>query len=92
VSSCVHPDIIGQPTGDPAHSPSQSSSAGYRKLLAFTSAALTRNAAEFGLQVSIALKGARGTGKMTAASQVARELGLHLFEVYSKQNKSFKPT
>ncbi|KAI0693875.1 P-loop containing nucleoside triphosphate hydrolase protein [Cytidiella melzeri] len=59
----------------------QAMSSGYEKLLAFTSAALTRNAVEFELQVNIILKGARGTGKMTAASQVARKLGLHLLEV-----------
>lgn len=56
-------------------------STGYKKLLALASAALTRNAVDFDLQMSVILKGARGTGKMTAASRIARTLGLHLFEV-----------
>ncbi|KAI0086687.1 AAA-domain-containing protein [Irpex rosettiformis] len=54
---------------------------GYTKLLALASAALARNAVDLGLQVSVILKGARGTGKMTAVTHVARELGLHVLEV-----------
>ena len=60
----------------------EASASGYEKLLPLCSAALARNAVEFELQISIILKGARGTGKMTAASQVARKLGLHLLEVH----------
>ena len=56
-------------------------SGGSTKLLQLAEAALTRNAVDFDLQISVVLKGARGTGKMTAITYVAGKLGLHVLEV-----------
>ncbi|KAF8652744.1 hypothetical protein AX16_004241 [Volvariella volvacea WC 439] len=53
----------------------------YDKLLAITSASLARNAVEYNLNLSVVLKGARGTGKFTAAVWVAHKMGMHLLEV-----------
>lgn len=55
----------------------------YEKLLALTAAALNRHAVDYQLQLSILLKGPRGVGKYTVAMQVARRLGIHLYEVQS---------
>ncbi len=52
-----------------------------QKLLTLTSAALTHGASEYHLQLSVILQGTRGVGKMTAAINVARQLGLHVLEV-----------
>ncbi|EPS97368.1 hypothetical protein FOMPIDRAFT_79362 [Fomitopsis schrenkii] len=51
------------------------------KLAALTAAALEPNAVEYQLQLSVLLKGPKGSGKFTATSWVARHLGIHLFEV-----------
>ncbi|KAF9812997.1 hypothetical protein IEO21_05830 [Rhodonia placenta] len=53
----------------------------YEKLLALTAAALNRHAVDYQLQLSILLKGPRGVGKYTVAMQVARRLGIHLYEL-----------
>lgn len=52
-----------------------------RKLHALVSAAFSQSASEYRLQLSILLHGARGTGKMTAVTNVAEQLGLHVLEV-----------
>ncbi|THG96832.1 hypothetical protein EW026_g5078 [Hermanssonia centrifuga] len=52
-----------------------------QKLLTLTSAALTHGASEYHLQLSVILQGTRGVGKMTAAINVARQLGLHVLEI-----------
>lgn len=51
------------------------------KLHALVSAAFSLSAAEYRLQLSILLHGARGTGKMTAVTNVAQRLGVHILEV-----------
>lgn len=53
----------------------------FRGLLSLVSASLTPHAAEYGLQLSVLLKGARGTGKTTTVYDVARHLGMHVLEV-----------
>ncbi|CAA7270162.1 unnamed protein product [Cyclocybe aegerita] len=53
----------------------------YAKLLALTSAALSRRALDYNLDLSFLLKGGRGIGKFCVTSWVAAKLGLHLFEV-----------
>ncbi|KAH9914715.1 AAA-domain-containing protein [Fomitopsis serialis] len=53
----------------------------YGKLLALTAAALKPHAVEYQLQLSVLLKGPKGSGKFTTASWVAQHLGIHLFEV-----------
>lgn len=45
------------------------------------SASLSRNAAEYHLQLTVLLQGPRGIGKTTVAMQVANETGLHFLEV-----------
>ncbi|KAJ3861388.1 AAA-domain-containing protein [Lentinula novae-zelandiae] len=52
-----------------------------RKLHSISSVVLERRAVDYNLQLSVLLKGARGIGKYTAASQVARNLGMHILEV-----------
>ncbi|KAJ3851183.1 AAA-domain-containing protein [Lentinula lateritia] len=52
-----------------------------RKLHSISSVVLERRAVDYNLQLSMLLKGARGIGKYTAASQVARNLGMHILEV-----------
>lgn len=54
----------------------------FNKLLALSSATMARRAIDYDLHTSILLKGARGIGKFTAATWVARQLGLHVLEVY----------
>ena len=44
-------------------------------------AALHPSALDYGLSVTILLKGARGSGKRIMAHWVARSLGLHVLEV-----------
>lgn len=62
-------------------SPLFSPDSAYGKLTALTAAALKPNAVEYQLQLSILLKGPKGSGKFTTASWVAQHLGIHLFEV-----------
>ncbi|KAF8491938.1 AAA-domain-containing protein [Gautieria morchelliformis] len=51
------------------------------KLRDLTEAALYPSALDFNLQLSVLLKGSRGIGKFTAASWVARSLGIHMLEI-----------
>lgn len=53
----------------------------YEELFNLTSAILSRNAAEYRLQLSVLLHGPRGVGKSTTALHVADDLGLHFLEV-----------
>ena len=45
------------------------------------SAALVKNALSYDLPVSFLLKGARGIGKAATVLEIARELGLHPYDV-----------
>ena len=78
------------PDGSVPHSPDVRGSSllfapdsAYGKLTALTAAALRPNAVEYQLQLSILLKGPKGSGKFTTASWVTQHLGIHLFEVCS---------
>jgi peroxin-6 len=42
---------------------------------------MARHAMDYGLHLSVLLKGARGIGKFTVATWVAQRLGMHLLEV-----------
>jgi peroxin-6 len=53
----------------------------FMQLLGLSQAALMPQALTFDLPISILLKGSRGIGKFTTAVQVARRLGMHVFEV-----------
>lgn len=55
----------------------------FNKLLALSSATMARRAIDYDLDTSILLTGARGVGKFIAATGVARQLSMHLLEVYS---------
>lgn len=63
----------------PSHLLGQKSSFG--KLFELSSATLARHAVDYGLHLSVLLKGARGIGKFTVATWVAQRLGMHLLEV-----------
>ena len=73
--SIVLPSLHDHSLGDISDRP-------FNKLLALSSATMARRAIDYDLHTSILLKGARGIGKFTAATWVARQLGLHLLEVY----------
>lgn len=51
------------------------------QLLGLSQAALMPQALTFDIPISILLKGSRGIGTFTTAVQVARRLGMHVFEV-----------
>ena len=51
------------------------------QLLGLSQAALMPQALTFDIPISTLLKGSRGIGKFTTAVQVARRLGMHVFEV-----------
>ncbi|KAG6845032.1 hypothetical protein H0H87_001369 [Tephrocybe sp. NHM501043] len=53
----------------------------YDKLLQFMSATSAQEAMEYKLNLSVLLKGARGTGKFTVASWVAQDLGMHILQI-----------
>ncbi|KAG6910884.1 hypothetical protein DXG01_006567 [Tephrocybe rancida] len=53
----------------------------YNKLLQFVSATSAQKAMDYQLDLSMLLKGARGTGKFTAASWVAQRLGMHVLQI-----------
>ena len=55
----------------------------YTQIHGLASAALVKNALSYDLPVSFLLKGARGIGKGTAVLEIARQLGLHPYEVRS---------
>lgn len=62
-------------------SPLFSSESPFGKLVSLCSAALAQSAANYKLQLSVLLKGARGTGKFTCARWVARCLNMNMLEV-----------
>jgi peroxin-6 len=53
----------------------------FMQLLGLSQAALIPEALTFDIPISVLLKGSRGIGKFTTAMQVARRLGMHVFEV-----------
>lgn len=55
----------------------------FDKIISLTSAALVQHAVDYSLNLSLLLKGARGTGKFTTISWVAQRLGIHVLEVSS---------
>ncbi|KAI0272129.1 AAA-domain-containing protein [Russula aff. rugulosa BPL654] len=52
----------------------------FMQLLGLSQAALMPEALTFDIPISVLLKGSRGIGKFTTAVQVARRLGMHIFE------------
>lgn len=52
----------------------------FTKLVAISSAALAQHAINYQLDLSVLLKGARGTGKFTTVAWVTQHLGMHLLE------------
>ncbi|OCH95204.1 AAA-domain-containing protein [Obba rivulosa] len=80
------PDIpfyfdMGDNTSEPETSSLRSPDSAYSKLHALISAALSKDAVDYHLQLSMLLQGPKGVGKLTTAKSVARQLGLHLLEV-----------
>jgi len=53
----------------------------YQKLKDLVEASLLPTSVDYDLHISILLKGSRGIGKQTVARWVARQLGIHVFEV-----------
>ena len=56
----------------------------FMQLLGLSQAALIPEALTFDIPISVLLKGSRGIGKFTTAMQVARRLGMHVFEVSTR--------
>jgi peroxin-6 len=53
----------------------------YTHIQGLVSAALVPRALSYDIPISIVLKGARGVGKTTIVKDVARQLGVHAYEV-----------
>ncbi|KAG5643908.1 hypothetical protein DXG03_009479 [Asterophora parasitica] len=53
----------------------------FDKILLLTSAASAQKAMDYKLNLSLLLKGARGTGKFTTAFWIAQHFGMHLLEI-----------
>ncbi len=56
-------------------------SVAYEKLHNFVNAPLRENAADYGLELSVLLSGALGSGSTELATHVARSVGYHSLEV-----------
>ena len=63
------------------NNPSMGFNQPFEKLLDFSGAFLNSDAVDFNLNHALLIKGPPGTGKATLAHEVARNLGIHLFEV-----------
>ncbi|KZT28626.1 AAA-domain-containing protein [Neolentinus lepideus HHB14362 ss-1] len=75
----IEPGETGLPytTGSPRQQPDK----GFNKLYSLSSVAFTTNTRNYDIRLSIILKGARGAGKLYAAREVARRLGIHLLDI-----------
>lgn len=62
-------------------SPLAASDSVYAQLLRLVQATLMPRAADYGLHLSVLLKGARGSGKRSVAHWVAQQTGIHLIEL-----------
>ncbi|KAF8497120.1 AAA-domain-containing protein [Russula emetica] len=67
--------------GDAAAEAVRGNHRAFMQLLGLSQAALMPEALTFDIPISVLLKGSRGIGKFTTAMQVARRLGMHVFEV-----------
>jgi hypothetical protein len=67
--------------GPDGNSPARGNYRAYAQLLGLSQAALMPQALTFDIPISMFLKGSRGIGKFTTATQVAQHLGMHIFEV-----------
>jgi len=65
------------PSGSPLTTPASV----FGKLLSLVEATLLPNAADYGLHLTVLLKGARGSGKKTVARWLAQQAGVHLIEL-----------
>ena len=64
----------------------------FTQLLGLSQAVLMPEALTFDIPISMLLKGPRGIGKFTTAVQVARRLGMHVFEVGFRGLCEYNPT
>ncbi|KLO07022.1 AAA-domain-containing protein [Schizopora paradoxa] len=81
----IVPDMtsfLGLDTQDfcPSRFPMKNSTA-YKKLHDFANAPLRENAADYGLELSVLLNGAQGSGSAELAQHVARTIGYHILKV-----------
>lgn len=67
--------------GDAAAETGRGNQRAFVQLVGLSQAALVPEALTFDIPISVLLKGPRGIGKFTTAVQVARRLGMHVFEV-----------
>jgi hypothetical protein len=67
--------------GDATARVGQGNQRAFMQLLGLSQAALMPQALTFDIPITMLLKGPRGIGKFTTAVQVARRLGMHVFEV-----------
>jgi peroxin-6 len=67
--------------GDTTAGVAQGNQRAFTQLLGLAQASLMPQALTFDLPITMLLKGSRGIGKFTTAVQVARRLGMHIFEV-----------
>ncbi|KAJ4488270.1 AAA-domain-containing protein [Lentinula aciculospora] len=75
------PDVGGYFGSDRKQALLEAAGKSAQKLFSISSVVQERRAIDYDLKLSVLLKGARGIGKYTAASQVARHVGLHIMEI-----------
>ena len=82
-SKCSFIDLRGEPDSDweATTDAGRGNDRAFTQLLGLSQAALMPQALTFDIPISTLLKGSRGIGKFTTAVQVARRLGMHVFEV-----------
>jgi peroxin-6 len=69
-------DDAGAPSGESAFS-----AGAIETMTRLSEATRFKGAVEFGIQPCLLISGARGSGKFTMASSIARQLGIHITEV-----------
>jgi peroxin-6 len=78
---CKGPKGTMDSDGDAAAEARWGNQRAFLQLVGLSQAALVPEALTFDIPISVLLKGSRGIGKFTTAMQVARRLGMHVFEV-----------
>jgi peroxin-6 len=78
---CKGPKDTLDSDSDTATEAGQGNLRAFMQLLGLSQAALMPEALTFDIPISALLKGSRGIGKFSTAVQVARRLGMHVFEV-----------
>lgn len=85
-------DLRGTLDSDVATDAGRGNHRSFTQLLGLCQAVLMPEALTFDIPICMLLKGPRGIGKFTTAVQVARRLGMHIFEVSFRGLCQYNPT